>query len=237
MAEALPVDQGSPVGEMTHVRRIRSILVGSAGNLVEWFDFYTYAFTALYFASSFFPKADPLAQLVATSGIYAVGFFVRPLGGWFFGRYADRHGRQSGVVLSLLMMGFGSLFISVLPTYGQVGFIAPILLLLGRMIQGFATGGQYGTIAAYLSEAAGNKHRGFFASFHFVSLIGGQLLATSSAAAPAIWARAWRSDPFDLCPAPRAASCVRCRCRQPSALSPHWHAVQCHTRSIVLSGT
>ena len=168
-------DRSEPISDRN---RIRAILAGSAGNLIEWYDFYVYAFTALYFSAEFFPAGDTAAQIMATSGIFAVGFLMRPVGGWFFGRYADRHGRQSAMVLSVLMMGGGSLLIGVLPTYAQVGVVAPTLLLLGRIIQGFSTGGQYGTAATYLSEIAGKGRRGFWASFQYVTLIGGQLLAT-----------------------------------------------------------
>jgi MFS family permease len=108
-----------------------------AGNLIEWYDFYIYAFTALYFSSAFFPEGDPLVQIMATSGIFAVGFLIRPIGGWYFGRLADRHGRQRAMVVSVLMMGCGAALIAVLPTYDQVGLAAPALLLLARMIQGF----------------------------------------------------------------------------------------------------
>ncbi|NKJ41923.1 MFS transporter [Novosphingobium sp. SG720] len=159
-------------------QRLRAILAGSAGNLIEWYDFYIYAFTALYFSAEFFPESDPLVQVMATSGIFAVGFLLRPIGGWYFGRFADRHGRQRAMVVSVLMMGLGALLIAVLPTYAQVGVVAPALLLLGRMLQGFSTGGQYGTAATYLSEIAGRGRRGFWSSFQYVTLIGGQLLAT-----------------------------------------------------------
>jgi MHS family alpha-ketoglutarate permease-like MFS transporter len=167
------------IGKLSHGQRIRAILAGSAGNLIEWYDFYIYAFTALYFSSAFFPKSDPLVQVMATSGIFAVGFLVRPIGGWFFGRLADRRGRQHAMVVSVLMMGAGSLLIAVLPTYAQIGALAPALLLAGRMVQGFSTGGQYGTAATYLSEIAGNKRRGFYSSFQYVTLVGGQLAATA----------------------------------------------------------
>lgn len=163
---------------LTDGQRLRAILAGSAGNLIEWYDFYIYAFTALYFSSAFFPESDALVQVMATSGIFAVGFLLRPIGGWYFGRFADRHGRRKAMVVSVLMMGLGALLIAVLPTYGQVGIVAPVLLLLGRMIQGFSTGGQYGTAATYLSEIAGRGRRGFWSSFQYVTLIGGQLLAT-----------------------------------------------------------
>lgn len=163
---------------LTDAMRLRAIVAGSAGNLIEWYDFYVYAFTALYFSSEFFPKSDPLVQIMATSGIFAVGFLMRPFGGWYFGRYADRKGRQAAMVVSVLMMGAGALLISVLPTYASIGVAAPALLLVGRMLQGFSTGGQYGTAATYLSEIAGPKRRGFWSSFQYVTLIGGQLSAT-----------------------------------------------------------
>jgi MHS family alpha-ketoglutarate permease-like MFS transporter len=165
-------------GGLSDRGRLRAIIAGSAGNLIEWYDFYVYAFTSLYFSAAFFPKSSTLAQVMATSGIFAVGFFMRPIGGWYFGRFADRHGRQASMVVSVLMMGAGSLLIAVLPTYAQVGVIAPALLLLGRMLQGFSTGGQYGTAATYLSEIAGKGRRGFWSSFQYVTLIGGQLGAT-----------------------------------------------------------
>jgi len=163
---------------LTDAARLRAILAGSAGNLIEWYDFYIYAFTALYFSSEFFPESDALVQVMATSGIFAVGFLLRPIGGWYFGRFADRHGRQRAMVVSVLMMGLGSLLIAVLPTYAMAGVAAPALLLVGRMLQGFSTGGQYGTAATYLSEIAGKGRRGFWSSFQYVTLIGGQLLAT-----------------------------------------------------------
>jgi MHS family alpha-ketoglutarate permease-like MFS transporter len=170
--------EGAPAAPLSPARRVKAILAGSAGNLIEWYDFYVYAFTSLYFSAAFFPKGDRLAQIMATSGIFAVGFFMRPIGGWFFGRYADRRGRQASMVLSVLMMGGGSLLIAVLPTYAQVGVLAPLLLLIGRLVQGFSTGGEYGAAATYLSEVAGKGRRGFWSSFQYVTLIGGQVLAT-----------------------------------------------------------
>src|SRR4051812_39357437 len=115
-------------------RRIMAIVGSSSGNLVEWYDFYCYAFFALYFAPAFFPKGDSTSQLLQTAGIFAVGFFMRPIGGWLFGRIADRLGRRTSMVISVLMMCAGSLAIGVLPTYETVGTAAPILLLLARMV-------------------------------------------------------------------------------------------------------
>ena len=178
MAESPTIDAVPPKATLTDAMRLRAIFAGSAGNLIEWYDFYVYAFTALYFSSEFFPESDRLVQLMATSGIFAIGFLMRPFGGWFFGRYADRKGRQAAMVVSVLMMGAGALLIAVLPTYAAIGAAAPALLLVGRMLQGFSTGGQYGTAATYLSEIAGPTRRGFWSSFQYVTLIGGQLCAT-----------------------------------------------------------
>lgn len=157
--------------------RARAAVAGSAGNLIEWYDFYAYAYTALYFASAFFPEGDRTAQLLNVAAIYAAGFLIRPLGGWFFGRYADRHGRRAAMIASVLLMGAGSLLVAVLPTYATIGAAAPALLLVARLMQGFSTGGQYGAAATYLSEIAEPGKRGFYASFQFVTLIGGQLFA------------------------------------------------------------
>lgn len=157
---------------------IWAILGASSGNLVEWYDFYAYAFTAIYFAHAFFPDGDENSKLLQSAGIFGVGFLMRPLGGWFFGRMADRHGRRTSMLVSVLMMSFGSLMIAVLPTYQSIGVAAPWLLLLARMIQGLSVGGEYGASATYMSEIATPKHRGFYSSFQYMTLIGGQLLAS-----------------------------------------------------------
>jgi MHS family alpha-ketoglutarate permease-like MFS transporter len=158
-------------------KRIFAIVGASSGNLVEWFDFYVYAFCAIYFAPAFFPSDNPTVQLVNTAGVFAAGFLMRPIGGWLFGRVADKHGRKNSMMISVLMMCFGSLVIAFLPTYGTIGVWAPIILLLARLFQGLSVGGEYGTTATYMSEVALRGQRGFFASFQYVTLIGGQLLA------------------------------------------------------------
>ena len=158
-------------------KRIFAIVGASSGNLVEWFDFYVYAFCAIYFAPAFFPSDDPTVQLVNTAGVFAAGFLMRPIGGWLFGRVADKHGRKNSMMISVLMMCFGSLVIACLPTYATIGVWAPIILLLARLFQGLSVGGEYGTTATYMSEVALRGQRGFFASFQYVTLIGGQLLA------------------------------------------------------------
>jgi MHS family alpha-ketoglutarate permease-like MFS transporter len=157
--------------------RIRAIIAASSGNLVEWFDFYIYAFTAVYFAPAFFPAGDRTSQLLNAAAIFAVGFLMRPIGGWLFGRIADRHGRKTSLVVSVLMMCGGSLMIACLPTHAGIGAFAPALLLLARLVQGLSVGGEYGITATYMSEIATRGRRGFLASFQYVTLIGGQLLA------------------------------------------------------------
>ena len=158
-------------------QRILAIVAASSGNLVEWFDFYIYAFCAIYFAPAFFPKSDPTAQLLNTAGVFAAGFLMRPIGGWLFGRIADRHGRKTSMVISVLLMCLGSLAIACLPTYASIGAAAPVLLLAARLLQGLSVGGEYGTTATYMSEVAMRGQRGFYSSFQYVTLIGGQLLA------------------------------------------------------------
>ena len=158
--------------------KIGAIIAASSGNLVEWFDFYIYAFCSIYFAPAFFPKADPTTQLLSAAGLFAAGFLMRPIGGWVFGRMADRHGRRGALVLSVNTMCAGSLAIACLPTYATIGAWAPFLLMVARMVQGFALGGEYGTAATYMSEISMEGRRGFFSSFQYVTLIGGQLLAS-----------------------------------------------------------
>jgi MHS family alpha-ketoglutarate permease-like MFS transporter len=163
--------------ELTGFQRVRAILVGSCGNLVEWFDFYAYAAFSLYFAHAFFPAGDRTAQLLNTAAIFAVGFLMRPVGAWMFGRLADRRGRRLALMVSVLLMCFGSLIVAVTPTYETIGLAAPVILLIARLLQGLSLGGEYGTSATYLSEMATSEHRGFYSSFQYVTLIGGHLLA------------------------------------------------------------
>ncbi|HOX71062.1 MAG TPA: MFS transporter [Dokdonella sp.] len=158
-------------------QRFRSIFSGSVGNLVEWYDWYVYAAFSLYFAKAFFPQGDRTAQLLNTAAVFAVGFLMRPLGGWLMGLWADRHGRKSALMLSVYLMCAGSLMIALTPGYATIGIGAPVLLVLARLLQGLSVGGEYGTSATYLSEMATPEHRGFWSSFQYVTLILGQLLA------------------------------------------------------------
>jgi MHS family alpha-ketoglutarate permease-like MFS transporter len=158
-------------------RRLKAIFVGSAGNLVEWYDFYTYAAFSLYFAGAFFPSSNPVIEQLNAAAVFALGFLARPLGGLFFGQFADRYGRRNALTASVALMCFGSLIIAVTPTYASIGLAAPIVLYFARIIQGLSLGGEYGTSATYLVEVADQRHRGFYSSFQYVTLIAGQLCA------------------------------------------------------------
>ncbi|MGN6292742.1 MAG: MFS transporter [Chitinophagaceae bacterium] len=163
--------------EKISLPRLKAIIGGSIGNLVEWYDWYAYSAFALYFSSSFFPEGNTTAQLLNTAGVFALGFLMRPIGGWLFGRIADKQGRKKAMTWSVLLMSFGSLLIALTPTYKAIGIAAPVILLLARLLQGLSVGGEYGVSATYLSEMATRNRRGFYSSFQYVTLIGGQLIA------------------------------------------------------------
>jgi len=175
--QSSPPSAATPETTRTTSSRLRSIFSGSVGNMVEWYDWYVYAAFSLYFAQVFFPKGDLTAQLLNTAAIFAVGFLMRPIGGWLMGLYADRKGRKAALMASVLLMCFGSLVIALTPGYETIGVAAPILLVVARLMQGLSVGGEYGTSATYLSEMATKERRGFFSSFQYVTLISGQLIA------------------------------------------------------------
>ena len=169
--------QTNLVSDNISSNRVKSIIAGSLGNLVEWYDWYVYSAFTLYFSGTFFPKENEIVQLLNTTGIFAIGFLMRPIGGWLMGAFADKKGRKEALTLSVLLMSFGSLVIAIVPGYGQIGVAAPITLVVARIVQGLSVGGEYGASATYLSEIATKKHRGFYSSFQYVTLIMGQLLA------------------------------------------------------------
>src|SRR5262249_24646644 len=158
-------------------RRLKAIFIGSVGNLVEWYDFYAYAAFALYFAGSFFRAMILSCSSSMPPCCLPLGFIARPIGGWLFGHLADHYGRRNALMFSVLLMCFGSLTIAVMPTYASIGKVAPVLLGVARIIQGLSLGGEYGASATYLSAVADEKHRGFYSSFQYVTLLGGQLCA------------------------------------------------------------
>lgn len=157
-------------------RSISNTLKGSAGNLVEWYDVYVYSVFASYFESQFFAEGDQNSTLYVWA-IFAVTFLMRPVGSWFFGRFADRHGRRLALSVSVSLMAACSLLIALSPTAESIGVGAVVILVFARLLQGFATGGEYGTSATYMSEAALPGRRGFLSSFHYVTLVGGHVLA------------------------------------------------------------
>lgn len=162
---------------MNTAQRIRGIVAGSAGNLLEYFDWYVYSSFTIYFAHAFSPHGNPTVELLNAAAVFAVGFFMRPVGGWLLGMAADRYGRRSALTISVLTMCLGSLAIAVCPTYDQIGLAAPLLLLIARLLQGLSLGGEYGASATYLAEVATPEHRGFWSGFLYVTLVMGQLLA------------------------------------------------------------
>jgi MHS family alpha-ketoglutarate permease-like MFS transporter len=172
-----PSHATGPTRAPTSTRRaVLNTVRGSAGNLVEWYDVYVYTVFATYFEAQFFDQDDENSTLYIYA-IFAVTFVMRPVGSWFFGRYADRRGRKSALMLSITIMSACSFVVAVMPTREVIGYWAAVVLILARLLQGFATGGEYGTSATYMSEAATANRRGFLSSFQYVTLIGGHVLA------------------------------------------------------------
>ncbi len=156
---------------------VGNVLRGSMGNMVEWFDFYSFTVFGTYFAHVFFASGKEDEDLLGVLGIFAAGFIMRPVGSWFFGRYADQRGRRAALTLSVLLMAGGSLLIAITPGVATIGIGATAILLLARLVQGFSVGGEYGTSATYMSEMATRNRRGFYSSFQYLTLVSGQVLA------------------------------------------------------------
>ncbi|WP_285725485.1 MFS transporter [Psychromicrobium xiongbiense] len=156
---------------------VGNILRGSAGNMVEWYDFYSFTVFTAYFSHVFFASGSEDKDTLGVLGVFAAAFVMRPVGSWYFGRYADRRGRRAALTLSVLLMAGGSLLIAVSPGVQQIGAGATVILLIARLVQGFSVGGEYGTSATYMSEMATRNRRGFFSSFQYVTLVSGQVLA------------------------------------------------------------
>ncbi|MGY1600876.1 MFS transporter [Geodermatophilus sp. SYSU D00815] len=169
---------GSATGTEQHRLPVRTLVSASIGNAVEWFDWTVYATFVVYFSTQFFPETNEALALIGATSTYALAFFFRPLGGWLLGRFADLRGRKAGMLLTILLMAGGSLVIAVLPTYGAVGWLAPILLLLARIAQGMSLGGEVSNASAYLAEIAPPSRRGRYSAFFYIST-GTALLAAS----------------------------------------------------------
>ena len=162
---------------LSNKQRIFAILRASSGNLLEWSGFYFFSYCMIYFAPVFFPHGNTTTQLLRTTGIFAAGFIARPIGGWFYGRLADRQGRRAALIHSGITMLIGSSLLAAAPTYATIGYAAPAILLCARLLQGLSVGGDYGASATYMSEVAIKNQRGFLASFQYTTLIGGQVVA------------------------------------------------------------
>ncbi|MGW0806720.1 MFS transporter [Nonomuraea sp. NPDC002799] len=154
----------------------KAVVGGSVGNMVEWYDWFVYSSFAVYFAASFFPEGNDTAKLLNTAAIFAVGFFMRPLGGWLLGRYADRKGRKAALTLTVTLMSASALLIAIAPTYELVGYFGAAVLVVARLLQGISVGGEYAASATYLTEATPRGRRGFASSFQYVSMTAGQLV-------------------------------------------------------------
>lgn len=166
-----------PVERLTDKQR-RAVIAGSIGNAVEWVDWAVYASFAPIFATQFFPKGDPTADLLATLAVFAVGFLMRPIGAAVLGSYADRRGRKAGMTLTITMMAAAAMVIAVCPSYSVIGVAAPVVLVLARLVQGFSAGGEFGTSSAFLVESASPSRRGFVGSWQQVSVGAGALIAS-----------------------------------------------------------
>ncbi|MER7109999.1 MFS transporter [Streptomyces sp. NPDC000229] len=166
-------------------RPARQLLAASVGNAVEWYDWYAYTFLATYIAGQVFPRGsgNSLVPLLSAFAVFAVGFFMRPVGGLLMGAVADRHGRRAALTFTILLMGGSSLLVGLTPTYAAVGVLAPVVLVAARLLQGLSVGGEFAASTTFLVESAGPGRRGLFSSFQYVSTTIGQLAASGIAAA------------------------------------------------------
>ncbi|MFJ6748576.1 MFS transporter [Streptomyces sp. NPDC091266] len=182
-AERIVKEDGAP-GGARRPSQLRQLAAASVGNAVEWYDWYAYSFLAVYFAEQVFPKGtgNSLVPLLSSFAVFAVGFFMRPVGGLLMGAVADRRGRRVALTLTILLMGGGSLLVALTPTYASTGVLAPIVLVIARLVQGLSVGGEFAASTTFLVESAGPGRRGLFSSFQYVSTTIGQLLASGTAA-------------------------------------------------------
>jgi MFS transporter, MHS family, proline/betaine transporter len=157
----------------------KAVTAGAIGNFVEWYDYSVYGFFAIVIASQFFPSEDRVASLLATFAVFAVAFFMRPVGAFVFGHYGDTIGRRNTLAAAIIMMGIATLMIGVLPSYAQIGVLAPILLVVARLLQGFSAGGEWSGSAAFMVEYAPENKRGLYGSWQQVSIVAGLLVGSA----------------------------------------------------------
>jgi MFS transporter, MHS family, alpha-ketoglutarate permease len=161
-----------------HRLPVRTLMAASVGNAIEWYDWTIYATFSIFFATQIFPKENAALALISTLATYALAFFFRPLGGWLLGRFADLRGRRTAMLLTIVLMAGGSFIIGILPTFGMVGWLAPILLLLARIGQGMSLGGEVSNASAYLAEIAPPERRGRYSAFFYISTGSAVLIAS-----------------------------------------------------------
>ena len=154
----------------------RGIVAATIGNALEWFDIAIYALLAIYIGRNFFPSHDPGVELIQAFAVFGVSYLIRPLGGLVLGSFADRHGLKKGLTVTIRLMVLGTALLAFMPSYGTIGILAPIGIVLARLIQGFSAGGEFGAATAYLIAQNG-KRKGFLGSFQFASQGLGSLLA------------------------------------------------------------
>lgn len=167
------------IGHVDSATARKAVTVGAIGNFIEWYDFAVYGFFATIIAGQFFPSEDRVASLLATFAVFAVSFFMRPVGAFVFGHYGDRVGRRNTLAVAVILMGIATLMIGVLPTYGQVGVLAPILLVVARLLQGFSAGGEWSGSAAFMVEYAPESRRGLYGSWQQFSIVAGLLVGSA----------------------------------------------------------
>ncbi|MFG2888654.1 MFS transporter [Streptomyces sp. NPDC048248] len=184
MPSAEHVAKDRATGGIRPPSQLRQLAAASVGNAVEWYDWYAYSFLAVYFADQVFPPGtgNSLVPLLSTFAVFAVGFFMRPVGGLLMGAVADRRGRRAALTVTILLMGGGSLLVALTPTYASGGVLAPVVLVVARLVQGLSVGGEFAASTTFLVESAGPGRRGLFSSFQYVSTTVGQLLASGTAA-------------------------------------------------------
>ncbi len=160
----------------------KAVTAGAIGNFVEWYDYSVYGFFATVIASQFFPSDDPVASLLATFAVFAVAFFMRPVGAFVFGHYGDTIGRRNTLAAAIILMGVATLMIGLLPSYAQIGVLAPILLVVARLLQGFSAGGEWSGSAAFMVEYAPENKRGLYGSWQQFSIVTGLLVGSGMGA-------------------------------------------------------